>query len=262
VEEIEDESDGEAVVELNSDEWHAEQFEKLGRRLETYEGIDNWENRRPFDPTLKFLVKVYVRVWSRIFRLTSEGMEQGESEQLAAERCYHRTPYGKKFAVKILGRDPDFYPMPLFLREDQVALANHVYTAEKANEADAGAEPWSEAVHIEVEERWLARWRDPEGHAAALEHMDILAGKESSEESVAAKSSAVQLWRRPREEEDEDRGSSDAGLRRQKVRKRKGALARLLGPPEIDNSRSIGYAENQPAVFKSDFFFLFKVFEV
>ncbi len=25
-------------------------------------------------------------------------------------------------------------------------------------------------MHIEVEERWLARWKDPEGHAVALEH--------------------------------------------------------------------------------------------
>ncbi len=47
--------------------------------------------------------------------------------------------------------------MPLFLREDQVALAKHLYAAKKANEADAWAESWSEAVHIEVEERWLAR---------------------------------------------------------------------------------------------------------
>ena len=98
--------------------------------------------------------------------------------------------------------------MPLFLREDQVALANHVYTAERANEAEAHAESWSEAVHIEVEERWLARWRDPEGHAAALEHMDILAGKESGEESFAVKSlSTEQHFRR----HPTDRGSSADG---------------------------------------------------
>ncbi len=84
-------------------------------------------------------------------------MEQGKSEELAAERCYYRTPYGKKFAVRILGRDPEFYPIPLFLREDQVALAKHVYAAAKANEAEAHAESWSEAVHIEVKERWLVR---------------------------------------------------------------------------------------------------------
>ena len=131
-------------------------------------------------------MNAYVLVWSRIFRLTSEGMEQGASEQQAAERCFCRTPYGKKYAVRILGRDPELYPMPLFLREDQVALANHVYAAERANEADAHAESWSEAVHIEVEERWLARLRDPEGHAAVLKHMDILAGKESGEESLCS----------------------------------------------------------------------------
>ncbi len=124
--------------------------------------------------------------------------------------------------------------MPLFLHEEKVALANHVYAAERANGADAHAESWSEAVHIEVEKRWLARWRDPKGHAAALKHMDILAGKESSEES-----SAVQPFRRHAEEEDEDHGPSAAGPRRRAVQKRKGLWAQLL-PPEIDNSRSVG----------------------
>ena len=60
--------------------------------------------------------------------------------------------------------------MLLFLREDQVALANHIYAAERANEAEEHAESWSEAVHIEVEERWLSRWRDPEGRAGAHGH--------------------------------------------------------------------------------------------
>ena len=59
--------------------------------------------------------------------------------------------------MRILGKDPEFYPMPLFLREDQAALANYIYAAERVNETDAHAESWSEAVHIEVEERWLAR---------------------------------------------------------------------------------------------------------
>ena len=250
VEEIEDESDGEAAAAVDSEDERAEQAVLMKRHRANVKEIDNWESSRAFAPELKIKVNAYVRVWSRIFRLTSEGMEQGASEQLAAERCFCRTPYGKKYAVRILGRDPEFYPMPLFLREDQVALANHIYAAERANEAEEHAESWSEAVHIEVEERWLARWRDPEGHAAALEHMDILAGKESGQES-----SAVQPFRRHAEEEDEmDRGSSADGPRRSAVRKRKGSWAQLL-PQEIDNNRSVGYAENQSAVLNFSSFY-------
>ncbi len=89
VEEIEDESDGEAAAEINSEEWRDEQHVKLGKLLENFEGIDNWENRRAFDPSLKMKVITYVRVWSRIFRRTSEGIKQEVSE-----RCFHRTPYG------------------------------------------------------------------------------------------------------------------------------------------------------------------------
>ena len=107
-------------------------------------------------------------------------------------------------------------------------------------------------MHIEDEECWLARWRDPEGHATALKHMDILAGKESGEESFAVKSSAVQPWRRHGEEEDEDRGSSAAGPRRRAVQRLKGTWAQEQLTLPIDNYRSVGYAENQPAVFKSD----------
>ncbi len=59
-------------------------------------------------------------------------------------------------------------------------------------------------------------------------------------------------FRRHAQEEDGNRGSSDAGLRKLKVRKRKGAWAQEQLPLQIDNSRSVGFAENIPAVFKSD----------
>ena len=86
-------------------------------------------------------------------------MEKAVSEYWATERCYENTPYGKRYAVSQLGRDPDEYPMPPFTPEDQESLAVHIeeaqHTCEEKNEC------WDEAEHIEVEERWLHRWKDP-----------------------------------------------------------------------------------------------------
>ncbi len=33
-------------------------------------------------------------------------------------------------------------------------------------------ECWDDAERIEVEERWLARWKDPAGHARVIAEMD------------------------------------------------------------------------------------------
>jgi hypothetical protein len=101
-------------------------------------------------------IRIYVRVWSRIFRMFSElPIEKAVSEFWATKRCYEKTPYGKRYAVNQLGRDPAEYPMPLFTREDQESLVVHI--DEARHECEENIECWDEAEHIEVEERWLQR---------------------------------------------------------------------------------------------------------
>ena len=101
-------------------------------------------------------MRIYVRVWSRIFRMSSQlPMEKAVSEYHATEHCYEMTPYGKRYAVNHMGRDPDDYPMPLFTPEDQESLAAHIKEARQ--ECAEKNECWDEAEHIEVEERWLHR---------------------------------------------------------------------------------------------------------
>ncbi len=60
--------------------------------------------------------------------------------------------------------------MPLFTSEDQASLAIHIQEAQ--NVCKEKNQCWDEAEHIEVEERWLARWRDPEDHARVIAEMD------------------------------------------------------------------------------------------
>ncbi len=110
-------------------------------------------------------------------------IEKAVSEFWATERCYENTPYGKSYAVSQLGRDSADYPMPLFTRENQASLAVHIEEARR--ECDKKNECWDEAEHIEVEERWLHRWKDPAVHARVIAEMDTKDEKPPVE------------WRRP-----------------------------------------------------------------
>ncbi len=56
-------------------------------------------------------------------------MEKAVSKYWATERCYEKTPYGKRYAVSQLGRDPAEYPIPPFTRADQESLAAHIEEA-------------------------------------------------------------------------------------------------------------------------------------
>ena len=119
-----------------------------------------------------------------------------------------------------LGRDPDEYPMPLFTPEDQESLAAHI---EEAREEFAEKnECWDEAEHIEVEERWLHRWKDPAGHARVIAEMDVRGDRPPVE------------WRRPhgrvrRNETHVDDGEAEGSHAR--FKRRSG---------EINNYRSVG----------------------
>ncbi len=116
----------------------------LGERDFEAQGLDG--------VTDKLKIRIYVRVWSRIFRMSSEiPMEKAVSEYFATERCYELTPYGKRYALNQLGRKSDEYPMLLFTPEDQESLAVHIKEAQHACEEKN--ECWDKAEHIEVEER-------------------------------------------------------------------------------------------------------------
>jgi hypothetical protein len=53
-------------------------------------------------------IRIYVRVCSRIFRMSSEiPMEKAVSKYFAKEHCHEMTPYGKRYAVNQPGRNSD-----------------------------------------------------------------------------------------------------------------------------------------------------------
>ncbi len=98
--------------------------------------------------------------------------------------------------------------MPPFTPEDQEALAVHIQAAQHACEEKN--ECWDEAEHIEVEKRWLHRWKNPAGRAKVIAEMDAKVKRPPVE------------WRRPHGRvrcdeahvNDGEAGGSHAGVKR------------------------------------------------
>ena len=127
----------------------------------------------------KTRVKAYVDVWSKVIRMTSVApMEKDESEYHATERCYNTTPYGRRYAVNQVGRDPEYYQhLPLFTVEDQVAYEDHLDKAERDHPGPSasyhiGAGNFNGLDYREAEQRFFDKWKDPVGHARDIAAMD------------------------------------------------------------------------------------------
>ncbi len=74
-------------------------------------------------------IRIYVRVWSRIFRISSQTpMEKSVSEKSGQPSVATKR---RRTAVNQLGRDPAAYPKPPFTREDQELLAVHIEEARR-----------------------------------------------------------------------------------------------------------------------------------
>ena len=79
------------------------------------------------------LINEYVRTLSKILRLTwDKSAEPEEVEDCARERCYNSTPYGRRYDVNSIGRDPVNYVMPMFTRANQIAHREHLDDTEGA----------------------------------------------------------------------------------------------------------------------------------